>query len=648
MHVFLAAVLVLFAGWTLATHLVVFAGGSLNTLLVVAPCFQCIVVVAYLRLLKRGGHRSSTIARKDPNGRSADTGGLATAALLAVCLVPAVLYLSWMAFWLASLAILVYCLARKGTLGLSASHAPVRPRRWEWVTVLCLSIAAVALTLAVSRSDLDDAFYVSAAAFTSAHPSAPLLASDTMHVEPTLPFAFPVYRFATFEVLAGGAAHVLHIPAMDVIYRVFPPLWAVVVVLSIFLLAQELMPRRWLALGIVSLLLILVLGECHRGVANFAFVRLFQGKAVYLSAIAPAIFYLTARYYSPRGTSADAFLLGCAQVAAIGISAFATLAAPMATVGALLSNGPLVWRGPRAKLWGGLAALAVPLPYVIAAAMQAGTSLSRFPVETPSQVWASVFGNSQQYLVAILLLAGPVLARDALLRYRLAVPLALLFAVYLNPWLSASISKYVTAPPLYWRVVWSFPVLIFAATSVCVLAERVIEDRNRRPFLGVLSVVVLGLFALAAPLHTLRHDNGVTWHFAGRKIAARDYVVAEEAMRATGHGGRMLAPDAISGIVSRFEEHPTLVNVRLVYTMHLAPAMGNEGYRHRSVLWSFVSASQEPDQEAARTALNSLNVATVVLAQNSATPGRIQVLKSEHFLRTETVNGYEIWIRKPR
>ncbi|UCC67274.1 MAG: hypothetical protein JSV79_09070 [Armatimonadota bacterium] len=531
---------------------------------------------------------------------------------------------------------------------MSACHASVRPRGWEWVTVLCLAIAAAALTLAVSRPDLDDAFYVSEAAFSSGQPSEPLLASDTMHVEPALPFVFSTYRLATFEVLAGGLAHVLHLPAMDVIYRVFPPFWAVVVVLSIFLLAQELMPRRWLALGVVSLLLILVLGECHRGPANFAFVRIFQGKAVYLSAIVPAIYYLTARYFSPRGTSADAFLLGCAQVAAIGTSAFATLAAPMATVGALLSNWPLLWSGPRAKLWGGVAALAVPLPYVITAAMQVGTSLAHLQVETPSHVWASVFGNSQQYLVAILLLAGPVLATEALLRYRLAVPLALLFAVYLNPWISASISKHVTGPPLYWRVVWSFPVVIFAATSVCVLVQRMIEERNRRPLLGILSAVVLGLFALAAPFHTLRHDNGVTWHFAGRKIAAGDYAVAEEAMRATGDNGRMLAPDAISGIVSRFEEHPTLVSVRIAYTQALAPAMGNEAYRQRSVLWSFVSASQEPDQEATRAALNSLEVATVVLAQNSATHGRIQVLRSEHFRRTETINGYEIWIREPR
>ena len=253
-----------------------------------------------------------------------------------------------------------------------------------------------------------------------------------------------------------------------------------------------------------------------------------------------------------------------------------------------------------------------------------------------------------QVMLAILLLAGPVLATEALLRYRLAVPLALLFAVYLNPWLSASISKYVTGPPLYWRVVWSFPVVIFAAASVCVLGERLSQDRERRPFLGILGAVVIGLSVLAVPFNTLRSANGVSWHFAGRKIAAGDYVVAEEAMRATGDRGRMLAPDAISGIVSRFEEHPTLVSVRLMYTTYLAPAMGNEAYRQRLVLWSFVSASQETDHETTRAALNSLRVATVVLAQNSATPGRIQVLRSEHFRRTETVNEYEIWTCEPR
>jgi hypothetical protein len=570
------------------------------------------------------------------------------AVLVALCLAPAILHVSWTAFWFGSLLILTYSVFRKVTSDAVVASEPGPRNGWESPTVLSLAASAVVLTLAVSRSDLDDAFYVAVSAFTSGHPSEPLLAFDPMHGDRNLPLIFPSYRFSSFELLAGALANLLGIPAMDVVYKVLPPLWAVTTVFCIFLLAQELMPKRWLVLGVIAFLLIVILGESHRGPANMMFVRMFQGKAVYLSAIVPAIFYLTGRYLSPKGRAGDLFLLGCAQLTAIGMSNFAMLAAPMAGFGALLSNALLIEKESRKKLWGGLMTLAIPLPYLIMVAVEShgGSSLLHFQIEKPFQVWESVFGPRQQYVVAILLLAGPVLARDALTRHRLAIPPLILFAIYLNPYLSDFISKNITTPPVYWRVVWSFPILIFAAASACTILDRLMESQKLRSFPAFLSAIVFALLGLSLPYHTLRSDNiGFHLDFASRKVPAHQYAVAESAIRVNGQGNRLLAPDEISGVISRFEEHPKLVSVRSLYIDLLASALGKEAYRDRSVLHGLVSGSPARDIETTRAALNSLRVATIVMLDNKENEASAQLLEGERYRRAEIVNGYVIWSR---
>lgn len=649
MHNLIAVVLILFSGWTLSAQLAVILGLSLNNLIVLTPAVISLVGILYFRLAfsgktrlftgKSAGHAATILINQPP-----------LPVLLWLFLVPLILYFSWAAFWFSSLLVLFYYSLKQGAVNESASYGIGKLQGKERAIVLGCCVGAVLFTLAVSRSDMDDAFYVAVAAFSAGHPDEPLLAFDPMHVERSWPLIFPSYRFATFELLGGALAHLLGISSMDVIYRVLPPIWAVITVLCIFLYAQELMPRRWLLLGGITIFFIFMLGEAHRAPANFTFVRMFQGKAIYLSAIMPAIFYLTARYFSPRGTSADAFLLGCAQVTAIGLSNFAMLAAPMAGVGALLSNYTLLSQQSKKKLWYVVVTLSIPVPYLLAVVLssQEVSSLSQFETELPATVWKSVLGWRQHYLVAVLLLVGPILAGNSLLRHRLAVPMLLLFAIYLNPWLSPLISRFVTTPPVYWRVMWSFPILIAAAAGLCLVIEYVFENRTRRVFRVLLSTLVLALLALSIPFHTLRSDNDIQWDFAGRKISPSNYKVAQAAISTMeDSAGRMLAPDEISGIVTMFENHPRLVNARGLYIGFLAPAMGKDEYTDRLLLHGFVSGIPEPGA-AVRAALNSMKVSSIIIPRGNEphqTEETEQLLKDEHFRRTETINGYEIWLR---
>ena len=648
MHKLLASFLIVLTGWTLSSHVMVLSGQSLQKLIIIAPFVICSLAFIY-HLLPKLAHVPYSTKELRPNivGFIGENNA-SLAICVCLCLTPIVLYLSWFAFWAVSTSILTYCICLRWEFDSSSVYEIEKPKRWERAVVLCLSVAAVVLTLSVVRSDLDDAFYVAVASFASGNPSQPLLAFDPMHGDAGLPLIFASYRFASFELLAGAVAHLLGIPAMDVIYKLLPPLWAIFSVLCIFLLAQEYMPKRWLLLGIVTFLLIVILGESHRAPANMMFVRMFQGKAVYLSVIVPAIFYLTARYLSSRGTSADLFLIGCSQLTAIGLSNFGMLAAPIAGAGALISNIPVIEKASRKKLWGVLVTLTIPLPYLVAVAVESswGSAMAQSQSESALQVWTSVFGTHQQYLVGILLLIGPVLARDSITRWRLAVPPLLLFALYLNPWLSNFISKNITTPPVYWRVVWSFPILIFAAASVCIVIDRLIDGKERRFFPAILSAIVIVLLIFSLPLNTLRPGNiDSILSFASRKVNFNDYAVAEKAIQVNGTTHRLLAPDQISGLISRFEVHPKLVSVRGFYLDMLAPAFGHEAYRQRRVLHDFVSGIAENDKELVRTALSSLNVSTIVIPQINERNDVVEFLKSENFQMIEAIKGYSIWCK---
>jgi hypothetical protein len=229
----------------------------------------------------------------------------------AIVLLVLALHYSWTSFWLSSIVALSFTLYfdRRPHAGLDMPMPLTStPHYGKWV-IAAVCLFAVVLTLLANRSDLDDAFYVAVAAFAHAHPKAPLLASDPMFGQDNFPLIFPSYQFSSFELLGAAIAWLLNIPAMNVIYCFLAPLATLATVVSIFFCSKQIYARHWLATGIIAIALLLLLGEGHRSFGNFAFVRIFQGKAIFLSAIVPLIYGLSFRYQSAQGTSRDLLLL---------------------------------------------------------------------------------------------------------------------------------------------------------------------------------------------------------------------------------------------------------------------------------------------------------------------------------------------------
>ncbi|MYZ43678.1 DUF6077 domain-containing protein [Schauerella aestuarii] len=643
MRILLALFIIFFAGWTFSAHAVVVFGGTLKNLIVLAP-FLIGALMWLFHLFDRPMPLSEGAKLSIPGIQRFERSQTTALRVFLLAVAPFTVALPFAFFLIYTASVLVACLMTPDTCEAPPDvHVEMR---WDsWGVVLFVGIAFTMLSFAISRADLDDAFYAAVAAHAAANPEIALLSVDPMHGEVGLPMMFPSYKFASFELLAAALGWMLSLPAMSVYYVGLIPVWGAAATLATFALARELFPRRWLVGGVAAFLLMALMGEMHRAPANFSFVRIFQGKAVFLCVFLPAIFYFASRYFSDRARRSDLFLLLCCQIGAIGCSNFAMLAAPLATGGAVLSQLPNVRsRGWRPFILAMLVPL-VALPYLIDVALNSrGSPILGFSNESPLSVWSTVFGTHQQYLIVLLLMAGPLLARNGPLRWALAIPPLLLFSIYLNPWFAGFISHYITTPAVYWRVVWTFPILIFGSIGIAV-----IMDEWRRPsvprILRAMPVLLLVIgIALALPYNTLRHDNIGAFHgFAKDKIAKADVVLARKVIALdVGEGGRVLAPDAVAGVISRYERHPKLISVRGSYLDMLAYAMPEDEYVRRRALYDFVVSGKAANESLLRTALDQLDVNIIVMARDTITDGVRKSLATNDFFEIDATHGYVI------
>ena len=143
-----------------------------------------------------------------------------------------------------------------------------------------------------------------------------LLARDTMHGIPGLKLLDPVYRVHSYELWNGMLAYLTGIPAIYWFHWVSASTAAVLVALAHARLLRLVMPRLWPWAVVTVLFVVIAVGETHRWYGNFAFVRLWQGKAIFLYVFAP----LVAAYaieFALRPSRRGWLLLASAQIAHI-------------------------------------------------------------------------------------------------------------------------------------------------------------------------------------------------------------------------------------------------------------------------------------------------------------------------------------------
>jgi hypothetical protein len=654
------AVVVAFALWSVCSHAVVAAGGGLVALLWL---FTIAATAGVLLRVRRGGAVAppEPIQPAGPSDSSRPPLRVLRLAAL-VCGVTAalvfavrqdVVQLWWSAVILLGVAAVAVCLSDAPRLS-----PPERSRRSE--TLLWLMAAAgVVITLISHRPDADDAHFVDFAVSAADVPSRALLGEDTMHGIKGLPLHLPAYRAESYPLLNGAVSYLTGIPAIYCFHWLSAALAALLVPLAHAKLFRILTPRRWLAAVATLMFILLAAGETHRWYGNFSFVRMWQGKSIFLSVFLPLICAYALRF-AVRRNLRDWIMLAAAQIAAVGATSSALWAAPAVATFALCSAAWPSRQGLKTVVLGALAST-----YVSGGALLIRVSLTRmsFGVRMPFGIVPSeqgpdpttavvhdalvtVLGDSRLLIFAIaILMTGWVFAPTALARrFAVVFPLAVLLAL-VNPYTAVWVAHNVTGP-VYWRSLWALPLPIVMA--LVLTSPLSLGVSSSRPVArGALWLALLTAFALLVPRYGgLSKANRVRLSRPGLKVPHTAYRWAAEVNASVPPGSHVAVPSKIDIWIVTFHHHVYPLTVRH-YLRPWPNILSYEEILDRNTLRGFLDAPERVDRspQQFRDELDRYHPQAVCMASSPRAETARAILRQSGFHMTLARKGYELWLR---
>ncbi len=646
-----------FSLWTLCCHAVVAATGSLWHLIGLYTATAAVAATASLWLGRRlrfappdvppaGGDVRLPI----PAQRGIRAAGLAGGLAVSVLALHGEAGLWWGGLLTLGVAAAAFLLAE-------APHfePAVRSRGFE-LALWGLAAACVAVALVTHRPDLDDTFYINAAVAAADVPSRALWSGDTLLGIEGLPLYIPAHRLHSYELANAALSLLTGIPAIHCFHWISASLAALLVPLALAALFRLLTPRDWPFAVAATLVVLVAAGEAHRWYGNFALVRIWQGKAIYLFVFMPLIYAYALRFaLQPRGMTWLG--LAAAQIAAVGCSSSAIWAAP---AGAWLAMSAALRpdrEGLRRFALGALTSV-YPLGAGLLLRGEMQTALAEMlsgDSDWPDlpHVLGEVLGNSRLYTVALAsTLAGWALCPSGLARrFAIAVPLGV-WLVLLNPYARDWVAANLTGPS-YWRSLWSLPVPVLMALAL----TSPLQLRGR-PVLRAAGVAAgaaaLVAFALWIPRYSaLSQENGgadnvgIRVGMPGLKVPDPAYRWAKALNDSVPAGSTVVAPPRISAWVPTFHAHAYPVLARLQYMVKRVEFLVRENVDARRSMTAYV-AGKQVDERARQTfawGLDAFDVKGVCLRNSKAAPEARRLLESAGFSRKLSATSYEIWVR---
>jgi hypothetical protein len=495
--------------------------------------------------------------------------------------------------------------------------------------------------ISAHRPDADDSFYLSLPVTCLDRPDEAFLSHDGMFGEPDLPLYRSWYRLKSYEPLLAAVSWWTGLGVKDVYYLWLPALFGALVVLAHWFALRQL-GGSYPGLGAaVALAVWLCWGEQHWSPGNFAFVRLFQGKAVLVAVCVPAAVGYGWRFVrrpTPRGW----LLLGAVTVASIGISGSAVVAVPTVLAAVLVGGGRRGWRGLPAVAAASVAAVAVFVELGLHRGLGAVLErLDALPALSLEALSIALGDPPRRALAMGALLLAPMLVPRA--RRRQAVGFAaVLVAVLLSPWLAGFVQQ--LHYRLGWRLFWTVPFPLLLG----LLAQRLaaLGGPGRRWTAVAGPALVAGVFLAVGGPTTLSPADGTRLGRPGWKVPP-EHAVAATLVALAGPDRRVLAPWRVSAWLPTFRGHPPTVGVRRSYWAPLA-ARDPGAVAPRLELMRAISQPSRP--EASRRfagLLGRLEVDVVAFAvRRWDRPRLAAVLEGAGFRKRLEQGGYEVWLRR--
>jgi hypothetical protein len=468
---------------------------------------------------------------------------------------------------------------------ISEKHDPPKSR-FEVTALLALCALAALLTAGTRRPNGDDAYYLNVAAAEEDSPDVALQSFDALHRGGLPPVEETLHLPQTYEILVGLVANVSGASARVLYYLILPPLWAVFATLANWLVLRYLLARSGAIIGTAILIFLFVFwGDGVRTFGNFGFVRLFQGKAIYLTVALPLL-VLAALRYRQRPGPGTWLALALSQCAATGLTANGVVVAPLAA--ALVILAPTNTSVPTFRT--SLAGLAASVPLLfVAAAMYPRLAPYRSAIYTDDVLfgYTTTLGATRTPLILLAFTLLPALASRA--RLKCAAWIAgycwLVVLVIFMPLLAVAGS--VLLGNVYsWRLLWAVPLPLFVSIAGGIAAGSL--GKHRWQFRLTL-LAWAAVFVAAGPV-AISGDRFAFRNLSRLKVYDLPYAVAEKVVALARRDAPALVPETVAIYVAGFPEAPPLVGVRERYLRKLRGFIPADQFSSRAALFRYISA----------------------------------------------------------
>ena len=594
---------ILFSAWTVLCHAVVFSGGRPATLYNVALTAAVLAALAFAIGLHRLGlvpFLDRLCDAVDPvtlnlNAATRRNGWLSVAfriTALGASLAMSAAYARThdkAALYIAASCLFAFLFLAQDALA-DTRFATTQPSP-AWT--LFLGLCTAAFIDHINCSDADEAFYQAMASSLTRFPDLPILSFEPLHGDPSRPMSLAVYRVHSFELLSAVLAHGTHISPLRISHVLLPAVAGVLLPFFLLRLSREIAIRNALFVVVMTLCVLALDGSEHRSFGNFAMVRFFQGKAIFVTALVPVLLAYGIRF-GRQPTRKRFALMACAQIAALGLTSIALPLAPMLTMIGVIVGLPSMWRMRESlpRIAYSAASSLYPLLLAIYLRQQilgsrASDKLEQALNAAPER--AAEFSDSlsglykmlsrvlgEDYLQACYLgcvLVVPIIASR--LGARLATTSAVVFLWLLgNPALQPMVEGHLLGAATYWRALWIIPIPILCAVAWEATGQRLLG------FLpGPIQVTLtFGLFL--ATLITIPHqttfsaENDARAPLQSLKVDDAYLVAQTAAQLLPRQGGIVLATKVASIWLSAMPQRAYPAIVKDTYLLRKDKALG--------------------------------------------------------------------------
>jgi hypothetical protein len=334
------------------------------------------------------------------------------------------------------------------------------------------------------------------------------------------------YEITAYEPLKAVTSYLTGLPLLYSYYLLVPALMSAVTVIVTYRLLRELIPRGWI-IGMLFFFVVMVAwGDVHRTLANFGFVRMFQGKSVFVSAVVPALFLYSFLIKKSFNAQYHRFLLASVFISGIGFSRGAVIIGLLALfVLAVASIDFNKLEKYSTKLLIVIVVSGVvisPVAYhygwtIMNPSQVVYTSKGDVMTTTNLEMIEFTMGDGIRGIFLLMcVVASFLFVKDEDVRYSYRNFLVIFFILLVIPWTSNFFAKTIQEY-LSWRWMWITPVPVLASVTVGGALTRVKNVSNSAVAVGVFVVLAVG-FTAASPKRVISPDNCTSIHWPGPKL----------------------------------------------------------------------------------------------------------------------------------